>query len=159
MADAIHYDCLEGVQAVIQGLSLALPGGGTLPSARVYLRKVLTDRGGVTLPCVLVAPGPVPESLEEGTTAADDLGYPCLVAVVAAGNADLAIDADHELLWRQQIRKALHFKRPSALTSALSVPLKRVVWEPYPVLDLTLFQQQNLWVSAALVRVVTREVR
>lgn len=159
MADAVHYDCLQGVQAAIQALTLTLPDASALPDAQVYLRKLPTDRA-VPLPAVIVAVPPSPETLDTpGAVGADDWGYPCWVVLVVAANGDLTIDGDYELRWRQQIRDTFHNRRPSAVVSALSVPLKRCVVEPGPVIDVSLFQQANVWVSSLLVRVVTREVR
>jgi hypothetical protein len=64
-----------------------------------------------------------------------------------------------ELLLRQQIRNAFENKRPQLLKDALPVPLKRVVWEPASVLGLELLLKAGLFVSAAIIWVVTREVR
>ncbi len=165
-ANSVQDQCLVGVQAVIQALGLTGIAGPTwlitdpLPAAQV-LRLVLPadpKRLAMAVPAVLVSYGPVPETQEEGTNAQSDYGYPCLVTVVAAQNQDLATPTV-ATLWREQIRDAFNWLRPPLLGAAVSQPLKMCHWEPGPVIDLTLFQQANLFVSPTTIRVVTREAR
>lgn len=158
MSDAIHYEALLGVQATVQGLNLTgIPAHVALHPASVVLRKLPTDRN-LSIPCVIVSLVPMPESLEGTLNNSDDYGYPCMVTIVNANNQDLTV-AEPELKWREQIKQAFNNKRPDALVAAVSVPLRPCRWEPAPVLDLNLFQQANLFVSAAIVRVITRELR
>lgn len=156
MADSIHYQCCQQVQAAIQGLALPLPAGGTLPSGRVYLRKVLTDRD-VTLPAVIVFLPPMAEAALGGTNERDDWGYPVGVAIVSPSNADYGLDTDDEeyLRWRELIRKAFHEKR--GITTPAEV--YRTLWEPAPVIDYGAWEAQNLWVQGGVIRCVTREAR
>jgi hypothetical protein len=157
-----HYACLYGIQADIQGLNLTglTPGGNPLPSSQVIVRKLPSDRN-LTLPCVLVTLVPMPESEEPGTNVSDDYGYPSMATIVTANNQDLTVE-DVELYWRQLIRGVFNHKKPAGIAAqlaALGVPYKTTRWEPAPVLDLPLFKDQNLFVSAAVIRVVTRELR
>jgi hypothetical protein len=157
MPTSIHKQALDAIVSIIQGLTL-LDGNGTqLPTSQVYSRKLPTDRG-LVLPAVICSLVPIPETIAIATNAQDDIGYPVMVTVVAANNQDLTVE-DWELTWRQTIRDTFRNKRPADLVSALSQPLKWCLWEPAPVLDNTLFQQANLFVSAAVIRVVTREAR
>lgn len=157
--DAVHYQSLVGVQTVVQGLTLTgiTPGGNPLPSNQVYLKKLLTDRG-VTFPACVISLPPVPEATEAGTNAQDDWGYPCLVTLLFVSNQDLTLQ-EPELKWRQQIKQVFHNKRPAALVSAVAVPIKICRWEPGPVVNLGLFQNENLTASPAIIRVFTRETR
>lgn len=158
MANAVHYQCLTGIQTVIQGLALTgLSGATPLPNDRVYMRKLPTERQ-LTLPCVVVSLVPMPETLEGTLNNSDDYGYPCCVTIIAANNQDLTVE-EPELKWREQIKQAFNNKRPAALQTAVSVPLLPCKWEPMAVLDLNLFKDANLFVSAAVVRVRTRELR
>jgi hypothetical protein len=158
---AIHRQALAGVQTVIQGLTLPRLDGTPLPSDQVYLRKRPTDLN-VTLPCVVVSLVGRPELLDGTLTGSDDFGYPCLATIITACNQDLTFAADDngdELLWRQLIRKAFYNKKPAALVSAVSVPLKPCRWEPAPVVEMELLKQANLFISGAIIWVYTREVR
>lgn len=159
MADAIHFSALQGVQAVIQGLDLTgLPEASPLPDERVYLRKLPAEWRGLILPCVVVSLVPLPE-LNPGTlTQSEDYGYPCLVTVIVPNNQDLTL-VEAELKWRERVKQAFQRKRPAALVTELGTAFLFTTWEPSPVLDLDLFKQANLFVSAAVVRVNTREVR
>jgi hypothetical protein len=154
-----HEDCLRGVRAAIQALPLLLPDTSALPDARVYLREVPTDRN-LTPPAIFVSIYPAPEEMEAGTNAAEDFGYGCQVTVVAAANQELDLAVgDYRLVWRQQIRDAFRFKRPAEVVSAVSVPLRYCRWQPLAVLDAEAYRSANLFVSAAVVWVLTREVR
>jgi hypothetical protein len=150
----VHYDACLGVQAVIQAIGLT-----GIPGAQVIVQELPIDRG-LTLPCVIVSPGPMAETIGRGTNIEEDYGYPCLVTIVAARNQDATLQ-EKELKWRQQIRNAFRAKnvRPAALIAALTVPLIQAVWAPAPILDLDLFKNDNLLVSAAVIWVKTRESR
>ncbi len=157
-AYAVYYQALLAVQSAIRSIGLTGIGAvSPLPAAQVYLRKLPADRT-LTLPCVIVSLVPVPEGVETRVMPADDLGYPVYVAIVVANNQDLTVQ-EPELRWREQIRQKFHQKRPAEVISGLTVPLKICLWEPAPVLDLDLFKSENLFVSAAIIRVITREVR
>lgn len=152
---------MSGVQTAIRELDLTgVTGASPLPDSRVYLRKFITDRN-ITLPAVVVGMAPVAETEERGTNVEDDFGYPVGVAVIIAANQNLeTFDAD-EIAWRQQIRNKFHNRRPTAVSNALgaSVPLKICKFEPMPVFDFGMFQNENLYVSPMIIRVVTRETR
>jgi hypothetical protein len=156
---AIHEEGLLGVQATIQGLPLLLPDASTLPDAQVYLREWLTERNA-TIPGIFVALFPGPEEMEDGTSGADDFGYPCQVSIVTAANQELPLPAnDYRLRWRQQIRDVFRFQRPAAVEAAVSVPLRYCRWQPGNILNPDAYRNHNLFVSEMVVWVLTREVR
>lgn len=156
---SVHEQCLLGVVATIQGLALQLPDGSGLPDGRVYLREVPKELN-VTLPCVIVSLSPDAEEAEGGTNAAEDFGYPCWVTVLAKANQELPLGLnDHRLNWRQQIRDAFRYQRPTAIEAAVSVPLRYCRWQPLPVLNATAYDANNLFASTAIVWVLTRELR
>jgi len=159
---SIHLQLLTAIAEAIQDLLLSGVGGvSPLPPAQVYVKKLPTDRAsaGILLPAIVVSLVPLPEKFATVMNAADDYGYPCLVTIIAANNQDLSV-SDDELLWRQTIRNYFHNQKPKRIKDAISpVPLGKILVEPYPILDLNLFQQQNLFVSSLLVRCWTREVR
>lgn len=156
MADSVHYQCATNVHTAIVALALPLPTSGNLPDAQKYLRKVLSDRL-VTLPAVVVFLPPLGEQVLGGTNERDDWGYPVGVAIMAASNQDDGLDTDDEeyLRWRELIRKTFHQKR--GITTPAEV--YKTVWEPAAVIDMGLWQQQNLWVQGGVVQCVTREAR
>src|SRR5262245_33457760 len=92
-----HYDSILGLKAVVEGLGLdGLPNADPLPPERVYAREALSDRG-VQLPCVVIALAPMPEVRDIGDSTpagrGDNwIGYPSIVAVLAAQNQDLTLD-------------------------------------------------------------------
>ena len=167
----VHYDSLVGVQATIQEIGLTGISGPTsglsgvaawtvndpLPDSQVIL-GLLPDDESQAIPAVFVSEAPLAETEEPGTTGEDDWGYPCLVSIVLGKNRSFAVDQT-ALRWRQQIKKTFHNKKPASMISALNVKLKKCLWQPMPVFSLTLWQKANLWVSAAVVRVFTREGR
>lgn len=155
MSDATHMKVVEAVQDVIQALKLA-----GYVDRQVYLRRVPTDRN-VSLPAVLVSPGPEPEDLpDEGLNKSDYTGYPVLISVVSAGNQDLTV-SDKELYWRERIRKAFRFKEPSTVLTGLptGTVIHKILVRPGPILDLNLWQQNNLCVSTLTLMVYVREAR
>lgn len=157
---SIHYDCLTGIETVLEALTFdGITGANPLPASRIVVQNMLTERV-LTIPAIVIFPWPVPESMERGTNVEDDWGYPCGVGIIIPKNQSLTIDPD-EFGWRQKIRNAFHHKRPTALQTALgaSVPLKICRVEPQPVLDLGLLRDSNLFVSTLMIRVVTREAR
>lgn len=144
MPNAVWYDVATEVRTKVLTLSLPLPAGGNLPSAQVYLRKVLTDRSA-TLPFVMIAPAGV-ETVEPYSNERELYGYPVAVAVAAASNQDHELDTDDEeyLRWRELILLKFVGKR-LGVTDVVEARPCRV--EPGPVLDPALWQSANLWVQ------------
>jgi hypothetical protein len=149
----IHRECCLGVQDVLRNLNLA-----GMPDDKIVLRRVPIDRD-LTPPYIIICPGPGSETLEEGTNAAEDWGYPVTIAIGQAANQDLSVqDEGDGGEYRELCIFALHHQRPTLLTDRLSVPLKRVTVEPGSVLDTELFKE-NMDVGWFDVRVVVRRVR
>ena len=154
----VTYDAIINLQTAVQGLSLVLPGGGTLPTTRVYARKILTDCN-VTLPCVIIALGPMPPVEEPGLNLRDDWDTPLIVAIVAAGNQNYALDSETEalLLWEQRTRRLVNNVRVTGTYGDST--LKQCRWQPWPVAQLGLWETANLWVQGGFAHVITREPR
>src|SRR5574341_1018524 len=128
---AVHYELCLAVQSTLQGFAFA-----GIPSSQIYLRKFPTDRGGITLPAIVVS-HPGVETVLPGTNERDDWGYPVVVSLISTGNQSLTV-SNTELLWREQVRKLFHYKR-------LSTPAVNYVCEvePGPIVDLSLFHDEN----------------
>lgn len=155
-----HYDALAGLKTAVENLALTgLTNATPLPAGRVYLRELLSDRN-VTLPCVVVSLAPMPEGREIQDNTANQVSYPCLVAILAPANQDLALE-QVKLQWRQEIEDVFDFKQPPELLDALSdeLTLRRTEWQPLDVIDLAAFQDKNLFVSAAIVWVIVLKPR
>lgn len=147
MPVSMHGKCCEAVRDKIRALDLA----GILP-ANIRLLKLIKDRGDLVLPAVLLSHEGV-ETVEWATNGEDDIGYPVSLAIAVGEDQDLEHE-DQPLLWRKQIRDAFHEKYlPSADPRAW-----RTLWEPLAIIDQNAFAQ-NLFVSAATIRVIVRELR
>lgn len=146
---SVHYAILGAVQTRIQALALS-----GIASGQVYKRKLPTDRG-VTLPCVLVTLGGDAETIEPGSYETTEVGYPVLVTTVAAGNQAFTL-SDDELQWRQSIIDEFLDKPLAGVTEA-DVYDCRV--EPRSVIDVGLWHEQNLSVSAVLLRFLASKTR
>jgi hypothetical protein len=143
---AVWYRVTLAVQSVIQGMNLVLPDASTLPSARVYCRKLLTDRN-TTAPFVMVALGGL-EATEDYTNERDRYGYPVTVAIAVPSNQDFALDTDDEeyLRMREHILRRFREQRLSTVGEVTHCKV-----EPLPVLDPELWKS-NLWVQGFTLR-------
>lgn len=152
MANSVFKNILEAVQTGIQGLSLA-----GISSANVQIVKVFSDREALTpeLPGILILPlGPERMNSREGTISSDDIWYPVGVAIFAADVQDQSIDFDQYLLWRESIRKKF-ISQP--LAGVVSVRKCNV--EPQEVVNPRRWLADNIWVSALVLRFMSRETR
>lgn len=160
LGDSTYYRILVAVRQRIMDLGLT-----DIPVTQHYLRRMPTDRS-VTLPAVIISPLGT-ETLLVGTNASEDTGYPVLVTTVqgvsklptALATEENARDQtlevqELELAWRETIRFAFHNQRLPGVALVY-----RCLVEPQPVLDIALFRDQDLVVSALLIRCHTREQR
>src|SRR5260370_19222109 len=93
-------------QQTIQAMNLPVIGGGTLPNAQVYARRIITDRD-TTLPAIVVAPWEV-ETEELGDFEDLEGIYPVMAAFYTASNQDYTLVDDtgnptpqnSDMLWR-----------------------------------------------------------
>jgi len=151
MADTTHYQCVEGVYNAVVALSLS----GVATHA---MRKVPLSRG-LSLPAVVVSPGPFETINQAGDLTAKDMtGYPVLVTFIAASNQEATLDAAFQafLGWRKAVRVAFNHKRPFTITDG------KIEWclvEPAAVIDPAAWQADNLDVGQLLIRVYCREAR
>lgn len=143
VSNAVWNDLLDTAAAVSRALTLPV-GAGTLPGARVVVRKTPGDRG-LTLPALVISPGGREDLRPRGDYEDTQISYPVLLTHVFAGNQAAAVNVD-ELNWRQQLIDAfLDLPRPE-VTSAEVVDCRI---DPSPGLDLSLFAE-NLDVGGLL---------
>lgn len=143
---AVWTDLILTTQSLIRGLGLLYGAANTsLPDAQVYVQKFPTDRfrmpqNPILFPCIQVCPGPkedlqIPDDFENLT-----IVFPVLVVHLFASNQQLALNND-ELFWRQAIiTKIIDYPRPEVTTAAVVT----CEIETHPVLDMQLFEQENL---------------
>lgn len=104
--DAVLEQCLEAIQARIQGMSLS-----GIANSSVVIQKVPSDRN-VTRPAIVIGPvGGETVALTSGSNRRDDVGYPVFVGIIAADNQDQDTNRGRNLLWREKIRRAFHAQR------------------------------------------------
>lgn len=146
---AVWQRCLSAVQARIQALLL-----DGLDSANVVIAKLPSDQWS-TLPAIMISPVDR-ETLEPtaGTNVRDDVGYPVQITILAADNQEPLADLDRHLGWREQIQRAFRYQRLDAVGEIITT-----ICEPRTVIDPTAWLEQNLYLSAFVLRFVAREPR
>jgi hypothetical protein len=149
---SILYQAMTAAQTKIQGLNLDV-----LESTDVVLQKVLVQREGTPLPCVILAPGPsVPQS--RGTNLRDDWVRNIQVGIFAADNQDESTtNLDRYLLWQEQIEHAF-VSQPLTITSTTYGHVLECSIAAHNNLDF-LQWNNNLLVTAFFIQVKTREPR
>ncbi len=96
---SIWGECLDAVQVVIRGLSLA-----GIESTDIVVRKLPWNREPLNEGVFI---HPVLERYGRGTNSRDDVGYGVMVTMIRKSNQNLTSNLDAFLLWRQQISAAL----------------------------------------------------
>lgn len=156
MPNAVHYDCLLAIQAGIQALSLS-----GLTSGNVVLHKIPTnavkDLPSTKYPAVIVCPFGV-EALDPnaGSNLRIDIVYPCLVGILVGDNSSQSSNFNRTLDWRRQIIGKFHQK--PAVFSAITGPFDVTV-TPQAIVDAGAWIEKNLFASAMVVNVKSREAR
>jgi hypothetical protein len=146
---AVHYQCLQAIQAQIQALNL-----DNIPSTNVVIKWLPRSLQDVdTKPAVLVCPAGI-ETQPGSLTSTDDIGLGCAVIIVDNQNADYTAGLQQRLLWRQQIFRAFRHARLPGVSTAITVDV-----EPKLVIDPTPFISANLFVTGFLIRPLSREPR
>ena len=150
--ESVHYRCATAIQARIQSLGLS-----GIDPANVIVRKLSSDRGAddgtYSYPMVVVSTLGIDRS-EYGTNKRDTVGYPVMVAILAADNQDLETNHDKYLLWRQKIRRAFINQALSAVPEIWIVEI-----EPGPIVNPVAFWDGNLYHSSLILRCYSREER
>jgi hypothetical protein len=149
---SILYQAMAAAQTKIQGLSLT-----GLDSTDIVLQKVLVQRDGTALPCIILAPGPsIPQS--RGTNLRDDWVRNIQVGIFAADNQDASsASLDNYLLWQEQIEHAF-ISQPLTITSTTYGHVLECSIAAHNNLDFAHWRN-NLLVSAFFIQVKTREPR
>ena len=146
--EAVMERCLTGVQSRIQGLSLL-----SIPNANIIIHKA-AEESKVKKPGVVISPAGVETMVPTaGTNTRDDVGYPVFVGIVAADNRDQSINRAKYLKWRQQIARAFRNQRLPGVTEIINMHV-----ETRDIVAPSWFAN-NLFVSAMVVRCISREVR
>jgi len=147
--EAVLFQCLTAVQSRIQ--TLALSG---IANQSVVVRKVPDDKN-ITKPAVVIAPlGRETLDPADGTNNRDDVGYPILVALLDGDNQNPTSNHDRNLLWREKIRRAFHNQRLPGVDAIITAFV-----EPLPVTDAAAWFERNTFVTAMLLRFISREPR
>jgi hypothetical protein len=154
MSESLQGQIEEAIVDAIRDLSLA-----GLSSENIVRQLVPLDRdiSPTSLPAIRIGPGGSEQiDLRRGTNAADDIGYPVQVVMRARANQDLAAGSggDAWLHWREQIVQAFHNHRLSDVPSVF-----QCIVEPREIVAPNAWFQQNLWVSALVVRCTARRSR
>jgi len=149
---SILYQAMAAAQTKIQGLSLT-----GLDSTDIVLQKVLVQRDGTALPCIILAPGPsIPQS--RGTNLRDDWVRNIQVGIFAADNQDTSSTSlDNYLLWQEQIEHAF-VSQPLTITSTTYGHVLECSIAAHNNLEFAQWRN-NLLVSAFFIQVKTREPR
>ena len=141
-----HMLAMEAIQTELQSLTLT-----GLSSSNIVIREYVTDKG-LTNPTIQIAPYGQ-ETIEPGTNRRDDIGYPCLVAIIAKGETTNP-SHDQRLLWREQIITDLHNTKPGSIANNYEFKVT-----PYNVCELGALLNSKTWVSSVLVRAFFRRPR
>ncbi len=159
--NSVHYDCAVAVRTKLLtktftdlANSWQLPGSA-LPPSRISIGILPRIHEEFTpLPHILIAT--IGAELEMGTLLnTDDIGYPVVVAIVAAGNADFTTNMETYLAWRQTIYRAFRNQRLN-VPGFPSVFLTRTY--PDVVFDPEAFNNNYVY-SGVLFRFISRETR
>lgn len=159
-AVARHFEVLNAVRDTVAGIGL----NGVLPVNCVVGLLPLVDkllkRGELHLPAVVMAPH-LAESINgngmTGTNLHDDYGYPVTVCLVENADASMLLTGsgiNRYLYLREQLVKAFHNKRLAGVDS-----VAKCLVEPAPVVELNTWVSDSLYVSAFVVRAISREQR
>jgi hypothetical protein len=148
---SILYQAMTAAQTKIQGLSLT-----DLESSDVILQKVLVQREGTVLPCIILAPGP---SIPGGKlNASDDYTRNIQVGIFAADNQDESTtNLDRYLLWQERIEHAF-MSQPLTITSTDYGHVLECSIAAHNNLEFAQWRN-NLLVTAFFIQVKTREPR
>lgn len=144
--DAVHQQCLDAIEAVVDALALTGING-------VEQQKTPDEmRIRCDMPAVIITPYGRPETMQGGTNQQDDLGYPVYIVFMMRDPDDQSTQA-RTLLWRQQVSRAIRNQRLAGVSE-----VHHCVIEPDPVLTMNP-ADYSLIASAMLVRCVARELR
>ena len=147
--EAVLFQCLTAVRSRSQ--TLALSG---VANQSVVVRKVPDDKN-ITKPAVVIAPlGRETLDPADGTNNRDDVGYPVLVALLDGDNQNPTSNHGRNLLWREKIRRAFHNQRLPGVDAIITTFV-----EPLPVTDAAAWFERNTFVTAMLLRFISREPR
>lgn len=154
---SVLEDILQAVKTGITGLSLS-----GLSSSNVLVQKVPSIRpadlpAATSGPFVVVAPlGAEQIDPAAGTNLRDDKVYPIIAAIVAVDSQSQSANRDTYLTWRQTIIRK--FNHNLTAFSGVSTVINSVV-QPQAIVDPDAFFGRNVFVSAMLVQVTSREPR
>lgn len=149
--DSVHQQCLDAIRARIQLLSLS-----GIANSSVVVRKFAIDQNLPSLPCCLIAQHGKAISPRDGTNAKDDYQDLAIVGFIAADNQSLtAGDSGATYLkWEQDFARAFNNQRLPGVSGVYSVRV-----QPTNPPNPDVWKQSNLYVSAFLLRCLSREPR
>lgn len=152
--ESVHYQCLTGVQTVLQSLALTSIDSDSIEVLKMPDTQVLqAEKTNPTkLPGILICPIGT-EKMTGGTNTRDDIGYPVSVFIVARDDRDLKNNINKYTRWRQLAIKALRDYKSISVSA-----VHRATIEPAPIIHPGAWSA-GLFVSAFTVRYLSRESR
>ena len=150
VAKSVWERCVLAVKETIDGLTLS--GITTAKAVAEWYPKILREMTPQP-PAILVAPFASEDYPNTGVNDEDDVGYPVIVVIVDAINAQSSTSMNRDLLWREQISRVFRFQR---LAGVPEVYISQIA--PDVVVNPDAYAN-NLLVSAVLFRFVSREPR
>ncbi len=157
--DPVHLQCLQGVQAVVQSLSLAGVAGSS-----VVIKKLAADRIlgslkagtlGIPLPAVVLVAEPEQQEVSQGNNALDDVIYPVLAILVLIDNQEptLAANLPTVFEWRQKLNRSFRQQRLAGAATIIDTAV-----QPKAIADPQSWAA-GYYVSALSFRFTSREPR
>ncbi len=158
-ADPVHWQCLEGVQAVVQSMSLA-----GVANTSIVVRKLAADRIlgalkagtlGVPLPAVILLPDTEQQDAAQGNNSLDDIVYPVLAMLIMVDNQEptLAANLPTVLQWRERLNRAFRQQRLAGVSTIIDATV-----EPHTIVDPQGWAA-GYFVSALCIKFTSREPR
>ncbi len=147
MADSVLSQSLDAIVQAIKDLALT-----DIPSANIGRFVVLVDRN-YDYPEIRVVPyGAEVISGEPQVQDRDDWTYPVVVGIL--DSITNITDGEKQFKWRQRIRKRFHNK-----SITIADVVKKTVCTPLAIVDREGWRDENVFLSALLIGVTTREDR
>ncbi len=153
--EAVQYAIEAQIQTDIRALGLT-----DVVSASVVVKKILASNwskevDNLSYPLILITPQKPALPPNLGSNVQDDVIYGVLVTLVDNDNQEPTLEANHNkyLMWLEQIRKQFHNKRLSNVSTVYTCQVEQhEPAMPGPWRD-------NVWASALLIKVFSRETR
>lgn len=146
---AVWSRCVEATKISIDGLNLSgIPESRVVP---MWYPTLLKDISPTTPACIVAPFGP--EQFPNNLNDSDNVSYGVLVVLVDGINRQSKANFDRDLLWREQVSRALRFQRLAGVSE---------IWNTVPEPDTVVPAEAwkaNFLIQATLYRFISREPR